>query len=302
MQSIADALTNLAGDDCVVLSDEVYKYIVHAPPKSEMEEEESAQFEKHGDSINGNSFKYQPVICQGHVHFASLPGMWERTLTISSAGKTFSATGWQVGWAIGPQRLMAPIHQILPYVQFCASTVIQEALARALPRADLPYEGYANYYEHLKAMYTRKRDLLGSALKNAGFAIPDYDETPGGGFFIFARIGKEIADAIPKDRLMAYNAAAPGKVARQDWALCQWMAEEKGILCIPASPFFSDDCVNGADGEPISDQFVRIAFCKTNDTILAAADALMKLREVVEEVEEVEDKVWTKKKNQNHLQ
>ena len=282
MEIIADAVTNIATEDCVVLSDEVYKYIVHAPPKSEMEEEEAAQFEKtldEGEEKSSNAPKYQPAICQGHVHFASLPGMWERTLTISSAGKTFSATGWQVGWSIGPERLMAPIHQLLPYVQFCASTVIQEALARALPRADLPYKGHVNYYEHLKAMYTRKRDLLGSALSAAGFEIPDYDETPGGGFFIFARIGKEIADAIPEDRLMAYNAAAPGTIARQDWALCQWMAEEKGILCIPASPFFSENCEKGRDGEPLSDQFVRIAFCKTNDTIQSAAEALMKLCE-----------------------
>ncbi len=280
MEIIADAVTNRATADCVVLSDEVYKYIVHAPPKSEMEEEEAAHFENIHNAEEDNSAQYKPAICQGHVHFASLPGMWDRTITISSAGKTFSATGWQVGWSIGPKHLIAPIHQLLPYVQFCASTVIQEALARALPRADLPYEEYANYYEHLKAMYTRKRDLLSSALKDAGFAIPNYDETPGGGFFIFARIGKDIANSIPKDRLMAYNAAAPGTVARQDWALCQWMAEEKGILCIPASPFFSENPTKDEHGAPLSDQFVRIAFCKTNDTIQNAADALMQLREV----------------------
>jgi len=75
---------------------------------------------------------------------------------------------------------------------------------------------------------------------------------------------------------MAYNAAAPGNVARQDFALCQWMAEEKGILCIPASPFFSEETVTGQN--PLSDQFVRIAFCKTNETIHSAAERLMDLR------------------------
>lgn len=302
MEHIAEAVTDYAGPQCVVLSDEVYKYIVHSPPREEMEEEEAAQIEltqqmknnveetidhddtKNGGGVNGSGNsnnvigeKYQPIICQGHVHFASLPGMWDRTITISSAGKTFSATGWQVGWAIGPKELIAPMHQLLPYVQFCASTVIQEALARALPKADLPYEGYASYYEYLKAMYTRKRDLLGSALKDAGFAVPDYDKTPGGGFFIFARIGKKISDAIPPERINAPNVAAPAGIARKDWALCQWMAEEKGILCIPASPFFSEDTVTGVNGEPLSDQFVRIAFCKTNETIHKAADRLMKL-------------------------
>ena len=285
MESIATAVTENAGPQCVVLSDEVYKYIVHSPPREEMEEEEAALFEEQTTHSSGNGGeevmgeRYRPVICQGHVHFASLPGMWDRTITISSAGKTFSATGWQVGWAIGPKELIAPMHQLLPYVQFCASTVIQEALARALPKADLPYEGYASYYEYLKAMYTRKRDLLGNALKSAGFAVPDYDKTPGGGFFIFARIGKQISDSIPAERINAYNAAAPGNVARKDWALCQWMAEEKGINCIPASPFFSEETVTGED--PLSDQFIRIAFCKTNETIHKAADKLMMLNEKV---------------------
>jgi len=269
MGYIADAVES-AGPHCVVLSDEVYKYIVHSPPKEEIEHL-AAMSESNG--ANGNASASSSAV--GHVQFASLPGMWDRTITISSAGKTFSATGWQVGWCIGPEHLISPIHQLLPYIQFCASTVIQEALARALPRADEPYEGHPNYYEYLKAKYTKKRDLLGRALKAAGFAIPDYDRSPGGGFFIFARIGKEIASAIPKDRLMATNIAAPGGVARQDWALCQWMAEEKGLLCIPASPFFSQDrALEGA-----SDEFVRVAFCKQDETIEEAALALLRIND-----------------------
>lgn len=253
MESVAEAL-ELAHPDCVVLSDEVYKYIVHAPPKERAPEES--------------------LFCRGHVHFASLPGMWERTITISSAGKTFSATGWQVGWCIGPKRLIAPIHQLLPYVQFCASTVIQEALARSLLKADEPYQGHASYYDYLRAKYTRKRDLLADALQEAGFAVPDYNRTPGGGFFIFARVGPSIADQIPSERLLVKNAAAPGGVARQDWALCQWMAEERGLLCIPSSPFFSPE--RAEDGA--SDNFVRVAFCKADETIEAAAAALRALK------------------------
>ena len=201
MESIAEAL-ELAGPDCIVLSDEVYKYIVHAPPKD--------MAERRGES----------KLCEGHIHFASLPGMWDRTITISSAGKTFSATGWQVGWCIGPKHHIAKIHRLLPYVQFCASTLVQEALARALPRADMPYEGHASYYHYLKEKYTKKRDLLASALKTAGFAVPDYEQTPGGGFFIFARIGKDIRDSIPKDRINVPHPAAPAGITRQDWALC----------------------------------------------------------------------------------
>jgi kynurenine--oxoglutarate transaminase/cysteine-S-conjugate beta-lyase/glutamine--phenylpyruvate transaminase len=253
MEFIADSL-ELAGPSCVVLSDEVYKYIIHAPPKE-------------------RAFGESPI-CRGHIHFASLPGMWDRTITISSAGKTFSATGWQVGWCVGPKRLIAPLHQLMPYVQFCASTVIQEALARSLPRADEPYEGHDSYYEYLKATYTRKRDLLASALTDAGFAVPDYDKTPGGGFFILARAGKQITRAIPDEYLMAKNPAAPGGIARQDWALCQWMAEKVGLLCIPSSPFFSLDRAK----EGASDSFIRIAFCKEDATIEAAAAVLRRLK------------------------
>jgi len=251
-----------AGPQCVVISDEVYKYIVHSPPEEEEDD----------DDIDGLSSS-----CRGHVHFASLPNMWDRTITVSSAGKTFSATGWQVGWCIAPSHLVSPIHQLLPYVQFCASTVIQEALARTLPRADEPYEGYDSYYEYLNSKYRRKRDLLGRALTEAGFAIQDYDATPGGGFFIFARITPELRAAIPPERLeapFARNPAAPGGVARLDWALCQWMAEEKGVLCIPSSPFFSTErALEGA-----SDEFIRVAFCKEDETIERAAAALMGLR------------------------
>lgn len=253
MEIVADSL-DFAGPECVVLSDEVYKYIVHAPPK---------------ETAVGES-----LLCRGHTHFASLPGMWDRTITISSAGKTFSATGWQAGWCIGPKRLIAPLHQMMPYVQFCASSVIQEALARSLPRADEPYEGHDSYYAYLKWKYTKKRDLLANALKEAGFAVPDYERTPGGGFFIFARAKQEVIDAIPSHYINAKNPAAPGGIARQDWALCQWLAEEIGLLCIPSSPFFSPARAE----QGASDSFIRVAFCKEDETIEAAAVALRRIK------------------------
>ena len=66
------------------------------------------------------------------------------------------------------------------------------------------------------------------------------------------------------------NPAAPGGVARRDWALCQWMAEEKGLLCIPSAPFFSEAQVEAG----ASEDFVRVAFCKSDETLQAAAVAL----------------------------
>ena len=140
MEMIASAVVECAHPDCIVLSDEVYKYIVHAPPLNDVDD--------------------MSTTVPGHIHFASLPGMWDRALTISSAGKTFSATGGQVGWCIGPHKYIAHIQRLLPYVQFCASTVVQGALDRALVAADGPYHGYPSYYAYLRDNYTQNRDGL----------------------------------------------------------------------------------------------------------------------------------------------
>lgn len=256
MESIAEAL-EFASPDCMVLSDEVYKYIIHSPPKGQDADES--------------------LFCRGHVHFASLPGMWERTITISSAGKTFSATGWQIGWCIGPRKWISKIQKLLPFVQFCASTVMQEALARSLVKADQPFEGYDSYYDFLRSSYTQKRDDLSSALTQAGFAVPDWSRTAGGGFFIFARIGTALQNSIPQEMVNVENSAAPGGITRQDWAMCQWLAEKHGILCIPSSPFFTAESASSG----ASDRFIRIAFCKTDDTIDSAARVLTALTETL---------------------
>ena len=108
---------------CVVLSDEVYKYIVHSDPRGE-EKDGATTADAATDTTtvtaNGGEEKTAGGVgggaseAGGHVHFATLLGMWERTITISSAGKTFSATGWQVGWAVGPESLISPVHTLLP--------------------------------------------------------------------------------------------------------------------------------------------------------------------------------------------
>ena len=82
----------------------------------------------------------------GHIHFATIPNMADRTITISSAGKTFSATGWQVGWAVGPAHLIKNMQALMPYVQFCASTVMQEAVGKAIEEA-----AKNNYYDQLNS-------------------------------------------------------------------------------------------------------------------------------------------------------
>jgi kynurenine--oxoglutarate transaminase/cysteine-S-conjugate beta-lyase/glutamine--phenylpyruvate transaminase len=252
VQDIADAISPFPR--AVVLSDEVYKFIVHSPPALPP----------------GAPAETVP----GHTHFASRPGMYERTLTISSAGKTFSATGWQVGWAIGPESLIAPIQEMLPSVQFCASTLMQEAIAKALPLADEEYEDpasgkkYVSYYAWLLREYTEKRDFLVRALEGAGFRVPDYSKVAGGGFFIFAQVTDEITSEIPADVLGRECAAAPGGRAGEGWALCEYLLESKGVGLIPASPFFSTQSA-------ANEQFVRVAFCKNRKVIEEAGRALL---------------------------
>ena len=93
--------------------------------------------------ISDEVYKYTVYAGEPHTHFAALPGMFDRTVTLSSAGKTFSITGWQAGWCVGPAELIKPIQLLLPFVQFCVSTPMQEALARVLDLAGAPCNRHA---------------------------------------------------------------------------------------------------------------------------------------------------------------
>jgi len=142
-----------------------------------------------------------------------------------------------------------------------------------LPRSDKPYKGCESYYDYLVNDYRGKRDVLTNALTSAGFAVPDHSVTAGGGFFLFARIGPELRNHLPSELVNVPNVASPGGVARLDWAMCEWLTKEVGVLCIPATPFFSDEVVRdgGAEG------FIRVAFCKKEDVLRTAEERLRKL-------------------------
>jgi kynurenine--oxoglutarate transaminase/cysteine-S-conjugate beta-lyase/glutamine--phenylpyruvate transaminase len=214
-----------------VVSDEVYKYTVH-------------------DTSNGP-----------HVHFARLPGMFDRTLTLSSAGKTFSVTGWQVGWIVGPTRLVKDIQTALPFLQFCASTPIQQALVGVLTTANEPYGGAATYYDWLTETYHRKSEMLRQALNAANLPVV----ASHGGYFLTADISRV---DVPRKYLEEKNVAM--NPMTKDWAFCRWLAIEHGVLSIPVSPFFSADRrKRGEAGE-----FVRFAFCKSDRTLKQASERL----------------------------
>jgi len=216
----------------LVISDEVYKYTVY---------DDAAQ----------------------HVHFAALPGMFERTVTLSSAGKTFSITGWQAGWCVGPEHLLKPIQLLLPFVQFCVSAPIQQALAKALAIADSPYKGHPTYYDWLTSLFRAKRALLADGLQKAGIR----PMVGHGGFFL---MGDTSSLQVPQKYLDECTPAAPDGVTR-DWALCRWLAYEAGVIAIPTSPFFS------GPNKHLSANYVRFAFCKSDETIVEACERLAAL-------------------------
>ncbi|MBD3782282.1 MAG: pyridoxal phosphate-dependent aminotransferase [Micrococcales bacterium] len=163
-----------------------------------------------------------------HVPMATLPGMGERTLTISSGGKTFATTGWKVGWVSGPAAAVAAVRGVKQYLTFVGSGPFQPAIAVGLGLPDAVFTGLA-------ASMAGKRDRLVAGLRQAGFEVP----VPEGGYFV-------LADAGPL-----------GVVDAE--AFCLELPDRAGVVGVPASAFHDD--------LEASRTLVRFAFCK-EDAVL----------------------------------
>lgn len=213
----------------VVLSDEVYEHIVFDQP---------------------------------HLSPATIEGLEDKTLTLSSAGKTFSCTGWKVGWAVGPSRLVQAVTAAQQWVNFSAPTPNQDAIAQALVQAREPYQGHNTFYDYLAQDYQKKRDVLVKALGSAGMA----PIVPPGGFFVMADTSSIEFDYDPSE----VTVAMPSKEAPRDWALSRWLTQEVGVTAIPPSAFYSEPNV------PLAQNLLRFAFCKDTQTILEAGERLQK--------------------------
>lgn len=203
---------------------------------------------------------YEKTVYDGleHVHFASLPGMYERTVTLFSAGKTFACTGWRVGYIIAPPELAAPLSASHTAMNFCAPTPLQRATAHAFKTA-----ARTGYFSWLADMMQAKRDRLVGVLSAVGLA-PD---VPQGGYFVVTdtSVVQECAGINPHEPL-------PGDaqlVDRPDVKTCKWMAEHVGVTPIPVSPFYT------ANSRHLANQMARFAFCKDEDTIELAAERLL---------------------------
>jgi len=137
---------------------------------------------------------YEHLVYDGreHVHPASLPSLWPRTVTVSSSGKTFSITGWKIGWCVGPAPIVRHVMQLNAWVQFSVPTPTQAAVATILTEAEKPYKSHSSYYSWIRSEYVRKRTALVRGLRAAGLD----PIVPEGGFFVMtATDGLEVPAA-----------------------------------------------------------------------------------------------------------
>src|SRR6266702_4726000 len=195
--------------DVTVIADEVYEHLIFAPAE--------------------------------HIPIATLPGMFERTVTVSSAGKLFSATGWKVGWVYGPPDLVQGVLGAHQFVTFAVHHPSQEAIAYALNLPD-------TYYETFQAMYETKRQLILSALDGAGLK----SFTPEGTYFVMADYSG-VFDGTPLE-------------------FTRYLTKEIGVACIPPESFYSPEHAH------IGHSYVRFAFCKSDEMLRQAGERLAKLR------------------------
>jgi N-succinyldiaminopimelate aminotransferase len=185
---------------------------------------------------------YEHLLFDGrrHVPIATLPGMAQRTLTISSAGKTFSVTGWKIGWISGPAELVEAVTTVKQFLTYVNGAPFQPAVARALA---LPDDVFADVAGRLQA----GRDLLTEGLVDAGFTV----SRPGGTYFV-------VADAAP----LGYD---------DGMQLCLDLPRLAGVVAVPVR-VFHDDVSAGAS-------LVRFAVCKRPEVLAEAARRLGRLRE-----------------------
>lgn len=200
---------------------------------------------------------------QSLPRMSNIPGMWDRTISIMSAGKNFSATGCRIGWAIGPQRLISHMNAVHQFNAFCLYDPLQSAIADSLDLATKSYKGYDNYYKWLRAHYTEHRNYFVERLAkinnfNLKFWLPE------GSYFVIADLGDK-----PIDTKYSFELNSKEKHPK-DFNYLLNLANEKKVVAIPMSPFFTD--VNKEYGA----NFIRLAFCKQKQTLDKALDNLSK--------------------------
>lgn len=178
----------------------------------------------------------------GHIPVATLPGGWERTLTISSAGKTFSVTGWKIGWMSGPAAMVDAVRTVKSFLTYSSGTPFQSAVSLGLGMEDAFYSSAAATLRH-------KRDVLGAGLQAAGFKV----FTPQATYFT-------VVDAAPLGVTDAL-------------ALARRLPELVGVAAIPVPVFCH------AEGAERTRSLLRFACCKKEDVLAEAVGRLANLKD-----------------------
>jgi N-succinyldiaminopimelate aminotransferase len=189
--------------------------------------------------VTDEVYEHQTFDGVPHVPMATLPGMAERTVTISSAGKTFSVTGWKIGWLHAPAEVTASIRAVKQFLTYVNGAPFQPAVARALALGD-------DFFTSLATDLQRKRDLLSAGLEHAGFEV----FRSSGTYFV-------VADAAP----LGFD---------DGMTLCLRLPELAGVAAVPVSVFHDDP--------QAARSLVRFAFCKRDDVLADAVERLAKLQ------------------------
>ncbi|KAF7688717.1 kynurenine--oxoglutarate transaminase 1 isoform X1 [Silurus meridionalis] len=189
-----------------------------------------------------------------HIKIASLPGMWERTITVGSAGKSFSATGWKVGWGIGPAHLLKHLQTVHQNSLYHCPTLNQEAVAVAFQREYDMFGTEESYFKQLPTLLQAKRLRLAECLKSVGLQ----PFMPEGGYFLITDISSlkvDLKDSSSKDETY-------------DYRFVKWLIKEKHLGTIPVSAFYSQESRAGFQN------YIRFCFVKDDSTLKAAEDIL----------------------------
>lgn len=193
--------------DTYVIMDEVYEHIVYAP--------------------------------NVHTYMSTLPGMWERTVSCSSLSKTYSITGWRLGYAIAAKPIMDRIKQYHDFNAVGAPSPLMEAAVVGLEMPDSYYEAFGAHYAHMKKIFTEGLDRLGIAYTD-----------PQGAYFVLANIGQFM------------------KKGQTDVEFCEEMTQKVGVAAVPGSSFFHENVPD----------IVRLHFAKKDETLYEALNRMSDMK------------------------
>ena len=194
------------------------------------------------DAIAISDEVYERLVYDDYTHqsIATQPGMRERSIVLSSSGKSFSLTGWKIGWAIAPEELTRGIRSAHQFLTFSVATPLQLGVAKLLENGEQEINSLLEHYK-------RTRSMLAEALQELGFELT----LPQGSYFILAD-HRRVTDRLG---------------LKTDVDLCRWLPSHAGVAAIPPSAFYSNP-ENGS-------HLIRFAFCKQTATI---EEAIKRLR------------------------